>query len=92
MLAAAGVRTIDGTPLGGGRRDDEEALMTGGTKGEAARLNRGFGRLTALGVILVVAGLVGLVHTESGGRRIVGLVADTVSGRPGGSDKPVQPE
>ncbi|MFI8191206.1 HdeD family acid-resistance protein [Streptomyces sp. NPDC085946] len=30
---------------------------------EAARLNRDFGRLAALGAILAVAGLVGLVHT-----------------------------
>lgn len=32
-------------------------------RGEAARLRREFGRLTVLGVILVVAGLVGLVYT-----------------------------
>ncbi|WP_406724197.1 HdeD family acid-resistance protein [Streptomyces sp. GD-15H] len=32
-------------------------------RGEAAKLNRGFTWLAALGVILVVAGLVGLVHT-----------------------------
>ncbi|MFF3846122.1 HdeD family acid-resistance protein [Streptomyces sp. NPDC002328] len=31
--------------------------------GEAAKLRKGFGRLTVLGVILVVAGLVGLVYT-----------------------------
>ncbi|MEU9664391.1 DUF308 domain-containing protein [Streptomyces bobili] len=32
-------------------------------EGEADRLRRGFGRLAVLGVILVVAGLVGLVYT-----------------------------
>ncbi|WP_217207958.1 HdeD family acid-resistance protein [Streptomyces sp. AC550_RSS872] len=39
--------------------------MEGSTRptGEAARLHRGFGRLAALGVILVLAGLVGLVYT-----------------------------
>ncbi|MFF5476239.1 HdeD family acid-resistance protein [Streptomyces sp. NPDC012935] len=31
--------------------------------GEAAKLHRGFGRLAVLGVILVLAGLVGLVYT-----------------------------
>ncbi|GGL78761.1 hypothetical protein GCM10010129_23030 [Streptomyces fumigatiscleroticus] len=34
-----------------------------GSGGEAARLSRDFGRLAVLGVILVLAGLVGLVHT-----------------------------
>ncbi|MER6621569.1 MULTISPECIES: HdeD family acid-resistance protein [unclassified Streptomyces] len=32
-------------------------------RGEAAKLSRGFGWLAVLGVILVVAGLVGLIHT-----------------------------
>lgn len=38
--------------------------MQGSTKptGEAAKLQRGFGWLTALGVVLVLAGLVGLVY------------------------------
>ncbi|MDC0767121.1 HdeD family acid-resistance protein [Streptomyces sp. HD] len=34
-----------------------------GDKGETARLSRSFGRLAALGVILVVAGVVGLLYT-----------------------------
>jgi uncharacterized membrane protein HdeD (DUF308 family) len=33
------------------------------SKGESAKLSRSFGRLAALGVILVLAGLVGLVYT-----------------------------
>jgi uncharacterized membrane protein HdeD (DUF308 family) len=57
MLAARGVRTI-----GKGAAEDEEALMAARTKDEATRLRREFGRLTALGVILVLAGLVGLVY------------------------------
>lgn len=32
-------------------------------KGDAAKLHRGFGRLAVLGVVLVLAGLVGLVYT-----------------------------
>lgn len=58
MLAARAVRTI-----GKGAAYDEEALMTARRRDEAGRLRREFGRLTALGVILVLAGLVGLVHT-----------------------------
>ncbi|MDF3302743.1 HdeD family acid-resistance protein [Streptomyces tropicalis] len=43
--------------------------MTGPTtsRGEAERLRRGFGRLAALGAVLVLAGLVGLVHTGLAG-------------------------
>lgn len=37
--------------------------MTKPAKDEKAKLRRGFGRLVALGVLLVVAGLVGLVYT-----------------------------
>ncbi|MFG3661734.1 HdeD family acid-resistance protein [Streptomyces sp. NPDC047706] len=37
--------------------------MAAGAKDEKAKLRRGFGRLVALGVLLVIAGLVGLVYT-----------------------------
>ncbi|GAA3176920.1 MULTISPECIES: HdeD family acid-resistance protein [Streptomyces] len=40
-----------------------KAAQGTGPRAEAARLNRGFGRLAALGVVLVLAGLVGLVYT-----------------------------
>ncbi|CAL9358558.1 hypothetical protein SUDANB6_00617 [Streptomyces sp. enrichment culture] len=36
-----------------------------GPRGGAAKLSRDFGRLAALGVILLIAGLVGLVHTAA---------------------------
>ncbi|XMA39506.1 DUF308 domain-containing protein [Streptomyces albogriseolus] len=38
---------------------------TAGRQGDAAKLNRGFGWIAALGVILVVAGLIGLVYTAA---------------------------
>jgi uncharacterized membrane protein HdeD (DUF308 family) len=61
MLSAPLERTIKR----GARR--EEALMarrrTVRPKDETAKLSRSFGRLAALGVVLVLAGLVGLVYT-----------------------------
>jgi len=57
MLAAAPDRTIKE----GAER--EEALMATARQDEAAKLHRGFSWLAALGVILVLAGLVGLVYT-----------------------------
>ncbi|GGX07629.1 hypothetical protein GCM10010297_31730 [Streptomyces malachitofuscus] len=72
-VGAPAVRSAEGVTSGGrgglGKGDENrEALMvksagTAKPHGEAAKLSRGFGWLAVLGVILVVAGLVGLVYT-----------------------------